>query len=510
MNGRNLSMVVRIETQDVYYDWFNPYKIIQDDESVGTGFFIDNGYILTCAHVIGTAMTITFTIPGVSDKSHNATLVSVCYDKDLALLRTDYKNNSYLKLGNSDNVNYGSKLYAVGYPMGQKTVKVTSGVFSGMDGILMQIDTPINPGNSGGPLINDQYEVVGINVKKVNPRLADNIGYAVPIHNFKIIKSIMYSGVKVIKNPKLLCDFNNTDDNLKEYYGIHNGSTGYYIKKIYRKSPLYKQGVRTGDILYSINNINISNTGYCQIPWVHGKLHITEMMHRFTILSKLNISYWSSKEQKLRQIQITFDKNYPFLVRTKYPRTEQIDYEIFGGMIIMDLTINHIVKAPDITSNFHSNVLQTFLDKEKRLKGGVIIVNILSGSNLKSRKLIDRCSIITEINDKKVHTLGELRDAMKYCKSINDKWYIKLKTLLDTVVVFKIDKILEEDKILSKKYKYEHTKCFYILNNLISNNTNIKSNEHLTNNKDRDIKKTIYRLCTHNIHTCKKSKKLKY
>jgi len=229
-----LSSLVKIVSDVVEFDWYSPYKKGRSYQSIGTGFFIDsNGYILTCAHVIEDAIKISIVIPSIGKDKFEAEIISTCPSIDLALLKTiNYKNDTFLKLGDSDKIKPKDKVVAIGYPLGQDRLKYTSGIVSGIQGSLIQTDAPINPGNSGGPLIDVNNKVVGINSSKIASYVADNIGYSVPIYEFNKIKNILYAGkIKVILKPKLSCEFNNTDSNILDY-SKSICKDGYMVKDI--------------------------------------------------------------------------------------------------------------------------------------------------------------------------------------------------------------------------------------------------------------------------------------
>ena len=124
------SCVVKIIANNVSIDWLKPYKIDNDSESIGTGFFIDNeGYILTCAHVVIDAIKLWITIPSIGKERIDVEIVGICDNSDLALLKTvTFKPENYLKLGNSDFIESGKKVYAIGYPLGQDKLKKTAGI----------------------------------------------------------------------------------------------------------------------------------------------------------------------------------------------------------------------------------------------------------------------------------------------------------------------------------------------------------------------------------------------
>ena len=91
--------IIKIESTNLRYDFIDPYKTPEQSQSVGTGFFIlekDSGYILTCCHVVNKSINIQITIPSMGKEKYNAEIICVSEEYDLALLRTDYKNNNYL------------------------------------------------------------------------------------------------------------------------------------------------------------------------------------------------------------------------------------------------------------------------------------------------------------------------------------------------------------------------------------------------------------------------------
>mgnify|MGYP003340331771 CR=1 FL=1 len=124
------STIVKIIANNVTFNWFKPYKTSDESESIGTGFFIDNeGYIVTCAHVVVDAIKLWITIPSIGKERIDVEIVGICDNSDLALLKTvTFKPENYLKLGNSDFIESGKKVYAIGYPLGQDKLKKTAGI----------------------------------------------------------------------------------------------------------------------------------------------------------------------------------------------------------------------------------------------------------------------------------------------------------------------------------------------------------------------------------------------
>lgn len=174
-----------------------------DSLSLGTGTIIsENGYILTNWHLAGNKYSSCYVT--IDDGNvYTGNTVWADSDLDLAIVKISASGLQYLKLGDSDSIKLGERVYAIGNPIGvefQRTV--TSGIISGinrtikieednnssyMEG-LIQTDASINKGNSGGPLINVKGEIIGINSIKIET--AEGIGFAVPIN---IIRPIIES-----------------------------------------------------------------------------------------------------------------------------------------------------------------------------------------------------------------------------------------------------------------------------------------------------------------------------
>jgi S1-C subfamily serine protease len=477
-----ISKIVQIIAQDVTPDWYNPYKTLSDDESIGTGFFIDNnGFILTCYHVVENSVKLWITIPKEGKQKMEAKIVSVCPASDVALLKViNYKNKEWLDLGDSDKIKQGDKVTAIGYPLGQDRLKYTSGIISGRQGGEIQTDAPINPGNSGGPLINSNGKVIGINSSK--KIFAENIGYAVPIYDFLVVKDIMHnmynkqvSGYdKIIFKPKLAAMFQNTDKNLLEY--LENPTEfpeGYMIKKLYNTSPLKKVGIKEGDVICSFNGCKIDNYGECDVDWNNEKVHMKEMLGRYKLGDIVEIVYWSSdsnSNNKFKKVKVPLDVKHPFPIRKKYHPLEKIDYEILGGLVIMELNEFHIKNMhQNDLSDERNRMLLSYKHPDKKQENILFITNILKGSYIKSTDMIESGEFITKVNGTPVKTIEELRKASippnPQTNSTNAK-HIIIDTDTQTKIALNIPKILEEENELSEQHKYKTTKLMSQLSKL--------------------------------------------
>lgn len=229
-----------------------------DENSIGSGFFIrEDGYLVTNQHVIEGARQVT--IHTMDHKEYQAQIVGQDREMDLAILKVrGQREFPPLRLGNSDLMQVGEWVIAIGNPYGLEQT-VTVGVVSAKGRPirinnriykdLIQTDAAINPGNSGGPLLNIQGEVVGINTA-VNSQ-AQGIGFAIPIN---AVKDVMD---ELIKHGRMI----------RPYLGIYvhsspapvSGESGPVVVHIVRHSPAHKAGIREADQVIRYNEVSVRN-----------------------------------------------------------------------------------------------------------------------------------------------------------------------------------------------------------------------------------------------------------
>ncbi len=234
--------------------------------SVASGVVIDakNGYILTNAHVINDAQTITVTL---SDGRHfTAKVLGVDKPSDIALLQIKAKNLTAVPVGNSNNVKVGDFVAAIGNPFGLNQT-VTSGIVSAIGrttlGIenyenFIQTDAPINPGNSGGALISMQGQLIGINTAILAPNQGSiGIGFAIPA-NMAI--SVMNQLVRYgdVKRGVLGIGAQDVTPDLAEAFNLEV-TKGAAITQVLADSPAAQSGMQVGDIITAVNGLPIKS-----------------------------------------------------------------------------------------------------------------------------------------------------------------------------------------------------------------------------------------------------------
>jgi serine protease Do len=236
----------------------------QEQRGTGSGFIIkSNGYILTNEHVVRNANKLTVTLFG--GKKFDAKVVGTDPTTDLAVVKIDAKNLPSVKFGDSDKLEPGQWVVAIGNPYGLHDT-VTAGIISALGrsldnpdshGNLIQTDAAINPGNSGGPLVDLSGKVIGINEAIIAN--AQSIGFAIPINTAnKIAEELIKNGkVQRKASPWLGVGLTAINEQIARYYGLNN-QNGVIIQ-IFADSPAAKAGLRDGDIIKEINRKTIKN-----------------------------------------------------------------------------------------------------------------------------------------------------------------------------------------------------------------------------------------------------------
>ena len=229
----------------------------------GSGFIISSdGYILTNYHVIDDADSITVSL--FDGTTYDAALIGYDESNDIAVLKLDADNLSPVILGDSDHLNVGDQVLAIGNPLGELTFSLTSGLISAMDREvtlsstvtmnLIQTDCAINSGNSGGALFNLYGEVIGVTNAKYSSSSSseasiDNIGFAIPINSIRgIVESIIEKGY--IASPYIGVSVLDVSEEMR-LYGI---PAGIAIQSVAEGSPAEAAGVKVGDVITAVND----------------------------------------------------------------------------------------------------------------------------------------------------------------------------------------------------------------------------------------------------------------
>ena len=242
-------------------DLFKPQKYMV--ESLGSGvIFSPKGYILTNHHVVENAEHLVVQL--FDNQRFEGTLIGADKKTDLAVIRINsFRSLPQAPLGNSDNLQVGQWVIAIGNPYGLDRT-VTVGVVSAKGrsdiGIttyenFIQTDASINPGNSGGPLLDREGNIIGINTAIIGQ--GTGIGFAIPINMAKLISEKLIKNGKVERGwlgvgiqpltPELAKTFNT------------NSQKGVLVNKVIPESPAYKGGLKPGDIVVEFDSSAVTS-----------------------------------------------------------------------------------------------------------------------------------------------------------------------------------------------------------------------------------------------------------
>lgn len=258
--------VVNITSTTISLDYFFN---VSPQQGSGSGVIIDTeGHILTNNHVVKNAAKLQVTLNDGS--SYSAKVVGLDETNDLAIIKIQPDENSklvYIPIGESNNLEVGQKVLAIGNPFGFQST-LTTGVISNLGRTLksdnhrliqniIQTDAAINPGNSGGPLIDTQGKLIGINTAIFSPsRASAGIGFAVPASTIKrSVSDILEFGY--VKKPYL---------GIISVLPINKGIAdslrlpkvgGLLVQRIKPNSPAQSSGLKGGNQLISIGRYNL-------------------------------------------------------------------------------------------------------------------------------------------------------------------------------------------------------------------------------------------------------------
>jgi serine protease Do len=498
--------VVRIEANTIQYQWTAPFVKSRAPSASGTGFIIDKlGHIVTCFHVVNQAVHLFVTMPKSGQERIPAKIVAIYPEMDIAIIKITIKGNTkFLELGDSDNVKIGKEVLAIGYPLGQDKLKITKGIISGVQNNYIQTDAPINPGNSGGPLFYNGT-VIGINTAKVVEVGTEGVGYANPINILKSVQRRMMSskakpivdenssivsylkdGIVKIESSSLGILVDKCTKEIMNY--IHcECNSGIQITSIFTNSPLLsgEYPAKVGDILCAIEDYTIDNNGECSVPWNREKVYFNDVFDRISVTKKeIKITYYTvlenvvqkgglilslegllksvvgekKKSKTYKTIGKMITKNVPivsaksiFKIWTYYPPYDEIKYVSFAGVVMMNLTMNHIVMK-EFQYLFYNYV-------DKLDKNFVFVTKVLP-STARIDNILGEGDILSEVNGIPIETVDDVQEALKkpihkMTKGGKVKCYVTFKTSLGKFYCIDLKKAIKEDVQLFQYLNYE-------------------------------------------------------
>ena len=282
--------VVAIDIEATTYDFFNQPQTV---EGAGSGWIVDSkGYVVTNNHVVEGADNVTVTLS--DGRTYPADKVMTDALTDIAVIKIDADNLKAAPVGDADELDIAEWVAAIGNSLGMG-ISATVGVVSALDVSLqespgqtlhglIQTDAAINPGNSGGPLVNTSGEVIGINSIKIAQVGVEGMGYAISINEaMPIIQKLIDVGYVV--RPWLGINAYTVDIMVAARYNLAVDK-GVLLADIVPGGPAEQAGLEIGDIIVSVDENEIDNTG-----------ELVEVINGYSIGKTVQITYWRGQSK---------------------------------------------------------------------------------------------------------------------------------------------------------------------------------------------------------------------
>jgi len=261
----NVNACVGIATQITTNVWGQ----VASASASGSGFILtSDGYVVTNNHVVEDATSVTVKL--YNGDEYDATIVGTDEMNDVALLKIDATGLQAVTVGDSDQIEVGEEVIAIGNPLGELTFTMTAGVVSALDREIntdgkpinmLQTDVAINSGNSGGPLFDMDGNVIGITSAKYSGETSsgasiEGISFAIPINDaLRIVYDLQQYG-HVTGRAYLGVTVRDLDSSTAATYGL---PTGPMIQSVEAGGCAEKAGLQQGDIIIGFNDAEISS-----------------------------------------------------------------------------------------------------------------------------------------------------------------------------------------------------------------------------------------------------------
>ncbi|WP_375674691.1 DegQ family serine endoprotease [Bartonella sp. CL100XZDX] len=364
---------------------------VRKQSSLGSGVIVDaRGLIVTNYHVIKDASEIKVAFS--DGREFESKVVLKDEATDIAILEVEEKDAQFpvLSLGNSDAVEVGDLVLAIGNPFGVGQT-VTSGIVSAQArtrvGIsdfdfFIQTDAAINPGNSGGALIDMKGQLIGINTA-IYSRSGGSvgIGFAIPVNLVKVMLDTVKRGGKYFVPPYIGASFQNVTPDIAGGLGLER-PYGALIIEVIKDSPAEKAGLKVGDVILSVQGVRVDSPdslGY--------RLMTADVEH------SLALEYLRSGKTLKTQITVSSISETAFLKSEKITGDSPL-----AGAEVLDLT-------PQNSRRFHLPISAK----------GVVITNLEEMSN--AAGIFQSGDILRVVNGHKIQTVHQLKKVLMQGRS---------------------------------------------------------------------------------------------
>ena len=346
------------------------------EQNLGSGVIVSaDGYILTANHVVAEADEIKVAVPG-NKMEFTAKVVGKDQATDVAVLKISANNLPAVTLADSDQIEVGDIVLALGNPFGVGQT-VTMGIVSGLgrSGLgfngyenFIQTDAAINPGNSGGALVDAEGRLIGINTA-IYSRSGGNqgIGFAVPINMARTVLERLIAGGKVVRGYLGVIP-QDVDANLAQQFHLPS-QNGALIGDVAPDSPAQKNGLKSGDVILSVNGKEISDANNLQLT-------IAQMLPG----AKVTLKYFRNDAEKTSVITLGELEGRNMAIEEQEVAQDEVGRaDMLDGVMVAD--INNQVRQqlripPDVTGAFVTEVSRDSNAAEAGLRPNDLIIEI--------------------------------------------------------------------------------------------------------------------------------------
>ena len=393
--------VIKSETlpfsEDPFFEFFRPFHDFKmpkqwKEKSLGSGVIVSSeGYIITNNHVVEQSEDMKVTL--YDKRRFNGKIVGADPKTDIAVIKISAENLSLVPLGDSDKLQVGEFVLAIGNPFGLSHT-VTMGIISAVGranvGIadyedFIQTDAAINPGNSGGPLVNTKGEIIGINTAIFSRSGGyQGIGFAVPSNMARLVMDQIMKQGKIVRG-WLGVTIQEITPELSQKFGLKD-SKGALVGDVSKDSPAEKAGIMKGDVIIEFNGKEVTSVA-----------NLRNMVSQTKVGTSAIVKIIRDGKEVILNVVIA-EMPKEIAGTPQEPSPEEIQRNVFSGIHVMDLT---------------KDVLQQLglgIDEK-----GVVVVNVEQGSVAEEAGL-KKGDVIQEIDRKRITGVQDFKRVIAHLK----------------------------------------------------------------------------------------------
>lgn len=419
----------------------------------GSGSVISNNLILTNAHVVANNTFLEVRRYDIA-KRYIAKVVAVSHELDLALVtvkeKSFFKDIKPLPIGKLPQSE--QKILVYGYPMGGKTLSVTSGVVSRIEHqsyvhsakhfLAIQVDAAINPGNSGGAAISNG-KIVGVVMQGITS--SQNIGYLVPT---VMVKQFLkdWSDKRIDGVPTLGVYRSKLENSTaRAYYGLKEDQSGILVTKV---MPLGNSNgiLKEGDIILSIDGTKIENDGSVSFrPGEYTSAKYLTDIHQLG--DKIKLKVWRNKKEIALSLSLNKPTAAQWLVKD-YQYDKDPTYFIYGGYVFSPLVENLVSSGKRKNCTIHT-LMQKFATKKR--KGQVILLYVLADRSNRGNQNIHNY-LPVKLNGNRIIDFNDF-----YKRLIDTKGrFVLLKDSENRQLIIDVKKLNQRHKKILQMYNIQY------------------------------------------------------